>query len=183
MNKEKLIAYPYSYCFNGKYKTLLWVTSEEDNSDKFLFSDESQLYIAGGLSDAKNKFKNVDFEISWDEYSEVDFDEFWSELSGLESPTKAVDYDVILDGWNYIEDVLRTYSLIELRSKLDNLIDNNAYKKIFRGSNIGELLSESNGRQLQWGSDEVLSMVSDIKYVWDGISEEVEALWQRIRAE
>ena len=177
MSDKKLTAYPYSYCFNGKVKTLLWLGSEEDDGDKFLTFDDGPLYVAESDNAPIVELNGIDFNVSWNERAEIDFDQFWLELDGLASFSKSTNYDLILTGWNFIEDILRTYSLTDLRKRLDNITDNDAYQKIFSSSNIEVFQSQSEDYEPKWSQDEVTSIVADLRYVWEGVEKKINLLW------
>lgn len=169
--------YPYSYTFEGEIKTLLWCSSEEDNSDEFLRSEGGVLHYACGLDDAKTKFKGVAHEINWAEEGQINFDDFWLTINQLPCSTAPEDCQIVIEGWNFIEDVLRTYSLHFLRKKLDNAQANMAYKKIFYGSNLDAFKSRSENFTPQWSESESLKLVSDLHDVWNAIGKEINELW------
>ena len=166
--------YPYTYIYNGKLRTLLWSSSEKDNSDIFLCSNDGNLYKAKGINDAKSKFESLGFEINWNDGGLVDFDKFWSIVKRLAFSSKTEDCQVVLDGWNFIEDMVRTYSLHSLREKLDDLNTNIAYKKIFYVADIEAFKLVSEEFIPQWSENELSKLESDLLYVWSEIGKKID---------
>ena len=175
---SKIIVYPYSYVFQKKRTMLLWLSSEQDNDDRFLVSGDGDLYIAYGVDNAKVKFADLPYQINWDEGAEVNFDDFWVSVRALSLTSSNVENcEIILEGWNFIEDVLRTYSLNDVRCKLDSIQLDSAYEKIFSGSSLGALKSLDHVSDSILNKSELLNIKRDLKNVWDEVGELVEGLW------
>ncbi|MGV7222139.1 MAG: hypothetical protein ACQ9MH_11475 [Nitrospinales bacterium] len=68
--------------------------------------------MANDIGDAKIKFKNFPFQINWQESSVIDFDKFLNILYSLSTTTETStnDCNTLNNGWNFLEDMLKTFS-------------------------------------------------------------------------
>lgn len=177
MSESETGLYPYTYAYLGKLSTLLWAPSGA--GDIFLRDCDGALCSAGNIEDAKVLFGKLPNSISWDEVAFVDFDSFWREIDRLNENTSA-DEDacaVILAGWNFIEDVLRTYSFNDLRDELNEVQVNKAYKKIFYGSNIDAVTPEGSSYNPEWDKAELEILKSSLRRVWKEIGARTNLPW------
>lgn len=173
---QENFVYPYTFTYKCKMHTLLWVSS--DKGDKFVTKDKNVLYIADDIQDAKKIFADLPFNIIWSDAATIDFDMFWNELDNLntKNPADEKTCEVILNGWNFIEDVLRTFSLDDLHEKLSDLQLNKAYKKFFYGNNIEAVTPNGYSYNPLWEKDEILILREKLTYVWDEIGKKTK-LW------
>lgn len=175
-NSQEKNIYPYTFIYKCKAHTLLWESSSK--GDVFLTKDNNIPYIADDIQDAKKIFSELPFNIIWSDAATMDFDMFWKELNDLniKKPSDEKTCDVILNGWNFIEDLIRTFSLDGLREKLTDLQLNKAYKKIFYGNNIEAVTPNDYSYNPLWEEEEILILREKLAYVWDEIGKKTK-LW------
>lgn len=172
----KDIVYPYAYIYQEKYCHLLW----EPNSDGDHFKKHQNKLISseGGFECAKKLFADLPFDIRWDEAATIDFDVFWKIIHRLD-PGTIIDEnscEIVLNGWNFIEDLIRTFSLDGLREKLHEPQLNKAYEKLFYGCNIKAVTPNGCGYTPLWQAQEILMLQERLAYVWNGLGKET-GLW------
>ncbi len=177
MSKSEIGLYPYTYAYLGKLSTLLWAPS--DTGDCFLRDHDGALYSAGNIEDAKVLFGKLPKSISWDEAAFVDFDSFWREIDRLDEKTSTDENAcaVILAGWNFVEDILRTFAFDGLRDELNEEQVNKAYKKIFCGNNMDALTPRGSSYSPEWDKAELEILKSSLRKVWKEIGARTNLPW------
>lgn len=167
MKQEQV--YPFTFIYRGKKTTLLWVSGEL--GDYFKMTDDRVLYQSKCIQDAKCEFDSLPFQIEWSESETIDFDMFWKEINALNvgNATDESACKVLLSGWNFIEDMMRTFSLNYSYKELDKTLIDKTYKKIFYGNNIQAVTPENSGYMPLWGNEELINLRLTLLKVWEEI--------------
>lgn len=158
--------YPYSLFYMGNRHILLWVSSED--GDYFKTDKNNELYCAKNPEDAKVKFEYFSDKIIWPEGSEINFDIFWEEIDKLScNQSTATDIcELILNGWNFIEDLIKSLSLNELLLEMKQPILCKIYKKFFYGNNIDAVTPNGTQYNPEWDEEELQIFRKTLKSVW-----------------
>jgi hypothetical protein len=165
--EDKNSVYPYAYSYKGKCGYLLW--GSNGDGDVFKKHQDKLILSVGDFEEAKKIFAGLSFAIKWDEAAIIDFDVFWKILSGLGSGSiiDETACEVMLNGWNFIEDLIRTFALDALREKLHEPQLNKVYEKFFYGCNIAAVTPSRCGYTPLWQPQEVLMLRARLADVWD----------------
>lgn len=157
--------YPYAYVYRRKKTILIWQTNDIDTFKK---TSDSCLFQSRTLPSMKRKLGMASAKVHWSEYSEIDFDRFWSELkklrAGKASSTKTCA--VLLEGWNFIEDMGRTFYFKEDMKKLRSKLLSRAYEKLFHGCNLPSVTPERKSYSPLWTQEEIPAMRAEFRTVW-----------------
>jgi len=159
--------YLYSYIFNSEKRNLLW--KECDSGDFFICNEDGSLTTYNSTDDLI-KINNIDHNlIHTTEQSEINFDLFWKCIYNLRknrSPSNNT-CTIIINGWNFIEDILKTFNITEyifmLKSQSLNLI----YDKFFHGMNIPPTTPDNNIYYPLFTSDEIHELRNVMKEIWN----------------
>lgn len=163
-NSEELQMYPCEYIYDGIKTMLIWQTSHKSR-DTFKLNNDSRLIEINddtSLKEMKEKLKDV----HWDEKSTINFDKFWIYIYKLK-PHKASSQeicDLILSGWNFIEDLGRTFGYERELKKLKSPILTKCYNKLFYGNN---LLPMDKIYHPIWSKTEIKAIKKGLKDIWD----------------
>jgi hypothetical protein len=116
----------------------------------------------------KTKIKTDRAKVHWAEYSEIDFDKFWLLLKNLKvkRASSIKTCSVLLDGWNFIEDMGRTFNLKKNMKKLRSRLLNKAYKKLFYGCNLQSVTLEGKSYNPLWKQEEISAMHTELRAIW-----------------
>lgn len=178
MTSTNEMLYPYTFRYKNQSKTLLWGAC--DGGDCFYCMDNGSLYQASDIQDAKFKFEGLISNIVWDEGATVDFDLFWNELENL-NEEKSLNEDqceTILNCWNFIEDLLRTYNADNLKRLLKNDLLSKAYDKLFYGNNMEAVTPEGKSYSPLWTKAEITELNSVFTIVWNELGDK-SGLWEQ----
>jgi len=120
------------------------------------------------LSRLKRKLGALEAKIHWTEYAEINFDKFFTVLrnlrTGKASTTKTCH--VLLNGWNFIEDMGRTFNLKKELKRLRSKLLNKAYDKIFYGCNLPAVTPEGKSYSPLWSREEIAAMRTEFRVIW-----------------
>lgn len=158
--------YPWSYIFQKQKTVLLWVTYPEN--DHFLTTKKGKLISASSIQKLKTKVKKKKYNVQWDEPGDINFDKFWTAINNLrENRASSIKTcKVLLDGWNFIEDMGRTFSLQKEMKRLKSKILNKAYQKIFAGNNLPGVTPEGMSYSPLWTKKEIKALKKEFRYIW-----------------
>ena len=159
-------AYPWSYKYGNKEVVLFWVT--EPDNDHFLTSKDGVL-LSSSLLRQMSQSDQKHFEIQWDEIAEFDFNKFWVAINNLREnrASTSTTCNMLLDGWNFIEDIGRTFGLNKLMGKLKSKTMTKAYDKIFYGNNLPGVTPEGKSYNPLWEKEEIATIRKELKSVWN----------------
>ena len=169
INKETAI-YPYWFSFHNKKWVLLWESSK--GQDKFKTLSDGSLFISNSIEDTKKRLESKDISVCWSENSTMDFDLFWAELYNLQydRPSGIKTCKILLEGWNFIEDLINTFNLIESKSELTSEKLNNVYDKLFFGNNLKSVTPKNKSYSPLWTKKEISCLLNSMEKVWYDLS-------------
>lgn len=126
------------------------------------------LIICESISELKARL-NLEYESKFcEEVSEINFDKFWIYVrnmrNGKSSSTKVCN--VLLDGWNFIEDLIRTNGKESDLLRLKTPVLNNVYKKLFHGNNLPSVTPEGETYHPVFRRKEISIFRQEIKWAW-----------------
>jgi hypothetical protein len=161
--------YPYSCIYKKHRKFLAW-EGREVGGDVFRKDiNDGCLLVCASISDLKEKLGEECEPKFCEEVSEISFDEFWVSVKNLRTgrASSIKTYKILLDGWNFIEDLIRTVGqesdLLRLRCPvLDKL-----YEKLFWGNNLPAVTPEGASYSPIWMQEEIIIFRREIRKVWD----------------
>ncbi len=161
----KLEMYPYAYIYRGKKTILIWQTN---GIDTFRAVSDTCLLQSKVVIKHENKNRTDASKVLWSEYSEMDFDKFWAALRNLraEKASSIKTCSILLEGWNFIEDVGRTFNLRKEMKRLRSRPLNKAYKKLFCGCNLPPVTPEGKSYSPLWIPEEISAMRSEFRALW-----------------
>lgn len=159
--------YPVAFVYKSKRKVFIWETNK-DEGDTFKLDESQHIVYADSENELKEMIGKNSIEIHWSEGAEEDFDKFFGSLSRLNtrfaSSTKTCR--LLLDGWNLIEDLLRTFNLKEESERLKSPVLNKAYEKLFYGCNLPSITPENKSYSPLWLADEIVLLRKELRFVW-----------------
>ena len=161
--------YPYMYVYKGKKTFLLWQGENQQNC--FMRNSNNLLVSAGSLVRLKRLVPRKNNNIKWSEHGELDLDSFWRALKHLKKgrASSKRTCNILLNGFNFIEDMLRTFDLKEAEKKLHVPLLDKAYKKLFWGSNLPSITPNEKSYHPLWLQREISILNSEFKAVWQTI--------------
>jgi hypothetical protein len=165
-NEDKDTWYPYAYLFRGEKTILLWRSSER--GDCFALESRGKLISFKTVREAKKLLGKESRKVRWSKGANINFDEFWAALRALRvrRASSKKTCESILNGWNFIEDLLRTASLKRVGKSLRTPVLNRAYKKLFHGANLPSVTPRSRSYEPLWESEEILALRKEMRVVW-----------------
>ncbi|MDD2814430.1 MAG: hypothetical protein PHP00_01650 [Thiotrichaceae bacterium] len=163
--------YPVAFVYKSKRKVFIWETNK-DEGDTFKLDESQHLVYADSEGELKEIIESSSLELHWNEASEENFDKFFGSLSRLNtrfaSSTKTCR--LLLDGWNLIEDLLRTFNLKEESERLKSPVLNKAYEKLFSGCNLPSVTPENKSYSPLWLADEIILLRKELRFGWHFLS-------------
>jgi len=158
--------YPYSFTLKNKTTYLIWVTNDID-PDKFVTDEKSNLIKSSskyGINALASKQK---YFLIWEEAANMNFDKFWCSLNSLREKRASTNKtcSILLNGWNFIEDLGYTLNMNQVKIILDTPILREVYKKIFYGCNIATIYHDKPYSPL-WSCEELHELKEKMRSVW-----------------
>jgi hypothetical protein len=160
--------YPYGCTYKKNHKFLAW---EDRNVGGDVFRKEINtggLFICESITELKQKL-GAECESNFsDEISEMDFDKFWICVKNLKSnkSSSTKTCNTLLNGWNFIEDLIRTVGQKSDLLKLRNPVLDKIYDKVFYGNNLPSITPEGKIYHPVWTRKEISTFRRAIKSVW-----------------
>jgi len=116
----------------------------------------------------KRKLRTETAKVHWSEYSEINFDKFWTALKNIrtERASSIKTCSVLLNGWNFLEDMGRTFDLKKDIKKLRSKLLNKTYEKLFYGCNLPSVTPEGKSYSPLWLKEEIASMRAEFRAIW-----------------
>lgn len=160
--------YPYSYIFKKKRKILIWQSGKKDT---FRVDSEGRLVVAENIKTLQSSLGEDSNRVHWNEASEIDFDRFWVVLKNLRTgrASSPKTCSLLLNGWNFIEDMLRTFAMSKEKRRLKSPLLNRAYKKIFYGINLPSITPDNKSYSPLWEHEEILTLRKELSIVWNNL--------------
>ena len=169
--KRKVEMYPYAYIYKGKKTVLIWQTNGRDTFKKV---SDNRLLQSSTMLNLKRLLRKESPKVHWSENTEINFDKFWTALINLRSnrASSTRTCSVLLDGWNFIEDIGRTFNLKKEMKRLRSQLLDKAYDKIFWGCNLPSVTSEGKSYSPLWIEAEIKSMRTELRTVWQALRDQ-----------
>lgn len=171
----KILFYPCTVTIKQKNQIWVWYTNQ-DEEDLFLLDLLGKLVVARTEDELNLIFKHSNKTLMWDEASSFDLDLFWKTLKamrpGESTPTET--NALLLDGWNFIEDLCRTFGLSELVNSLNTTVIKKAYSKLFYGNNIEAITPPNREYNPIWTEDEIVALNCMMTKIWNFCLEKIE---------
>lgn len=157
--------YPYAYIFKGKKTILIWQTNGRDT---FMTESDNRLLQSSTVNNLKKILKSKATKVHWSDYVEIDFDKFWTALRNLRSKKASSSKTCkdILAGWNFIEDMGRTFNLKKEMMQLRSRLLDKAYDKLFWGCNLPSVTPEGKSYSPLWSTAEINSLRVELRTAW-----------------
>lgn len=167
--------YPYRVRFDNDDRLLLWMTNGQTGKDQFKVGKDGRLFVARDRRDAMHRLgTNVDL-VKWKEAASLDIDEFWTKANTLRPGRKSstLTCKVLLEGWNFFDDVLSTLSKNDLleASKAPNL--KKVYDKLFHGNNLQSINQSPRSYHPEWKAREIAAFREAMHQAWDAVRDEI----------
>ncbi len=158
--------YPYVYVYNGKKTILMWQTSE--CGDSFRLNSNNNLIEAQSEAKIKKLLRSESKKVHWSESTEMDFDRFWKTLKTLKvgRASSGKTCKILLEGWNFIEDLARTIKRTEELRRLHSPLLNKIYKKLFYGNNLPSITPKGKSYSPFWLKEEISSFKNEFISIW-----------------
>ncbi len=148
------LLYPYFVESQGRHIILVWFS--DDSGDRFL-KDGNALLVGDSKDSINQKLKNRAHLVKWSELATLNIDELFSGLDEVFylHISDEIQSTLFLNGWNFFEDLIRTFALekdfLEYRTPcLDKV-----YDKIFWGCNLPSVTPEGKSYSPIWTNEEV----------------------------
>jgi hypothetical protein len=161
--------YPCIFIYKEHRKFLAW---EDRDVGGAIFRKDTNtecLLICESISDLKAKLDEASQSRFCEELFEINFDEFWVSVKNLRinRASSIKTCKILLDGWNIMEDLIRTVGqesdLLSLRCPvLDKL-----YEKLFWGNNLPAVTPEGASYSPIWMQEEIIIFRREMRKVWN----------------
>jgi hypothetical protein len=167
------VIYPYRVFFDHEERVLLWVTT--NGSDRFKALDDGSLFVARSRSDVEQRLGKEAALVRWDEEASLDMDEFWTKVNGLRvaRSSSVLTCKVILEGWNFFDDVLGTLSKPELLKSSKSPALKKIYDKLFFGNNLKAVTPPGQSYNPRWTAEEISSFKRAMQSIWKGVQKDL----------
>jgi hypothetical protein len=169
-NNQEFQLYPFSYIYKGKKTMLLWQASEKNDEieETFRLNAKKEIIEFNSKKELEEILGCEAKRVRWDGFAEVNFDKFWIALKNLRigraSSTKTCT--LIFNGWNIIDDLLRTIGLKETKEMLNIKRLKKIYQKLFYGCNLPSVTPEGCSYNPLWTRKEIHLMRKELKRKW-----------------
>ncbi len=158
--------YPYAYIYRNRKTILLWETSEKP--DSFKLDMNGKLIQSSSIGELEKRLPKHMKNVHWGECAEINFDKFWIALRNLrkDRASSPKTCEILLDGWNFIEDMGRTFQQDTIMKRLKTKVLNKAYDKIFTGNNLHAVTPNGRSYSPLWIKSEMKAIRTSFKDVW-----------------
>jgi hypothetical protein len=158
--------YPYAYIYKGRTTILLWETSGKP--DSFKIDVNGKLIQSSSIEELGKRLPTNMKDIHWDECAEINFDKFWIAIRNLRSDkaSSPKTCEILLNAWNFIEDMGRTFQSETKMESLKTKELNKAYDKIFAGNNLPAVTPKGRSYSPLWTKGEIKALRNAFKDVW-----------------
>jgi hypothetical protein len=165
---EDLEMFPYAYVIKGRRTILVWQTSSEA-PDSFKLDSKGSLVSGKTEQELKKILGAESKKVKWSDVAELNFDKFWNSLRNLRlgRASSKRTCKLLLDGWNFLEDLGQTFGLNKELENLRTPLLNKVYDKLFSGSNLPSMTPEGRSYSPHWSQDEIYSLRKEFKKIWN----------------
>ncbi|RLC09156.1 MAG: hypothetical protein DRI57_22645 [Deltaproteobacteria bacterium] len=164
LSENKVEMYPYAYIYQKRKTILIWQTNGEDT---FRLDSENHLISAQTVEDLKHILGKDADSVEWSEVTEINFDRFQTALKNLRHgrASSQSTCDLLLDGWNFLEDMARTFGIDKEKEGLRTPILNKAYDKLLYGNNLAPVTPERCSYHPLWAREEIFGLRREFKKI------------------
>lgn len=153
--------YPTKFKYKGKVRILLWKEGG-DYEDRFLLDEDGNLIKGETIEELRELADRAGISafVDWSYDYRMDMDEFTEALLELipEQEIPTATCDLLLNGWNFINDLLITVNLPRTYEDQNNEDINHSYERIFWGNNLEALTPPGESWHPEFSKDEILSI-------------------------
>jgi hypothetical protein len=159
--------YPYCYIYKGRKTFLVWQTKEDDR-DTFKLDRDNRLISSKSERGLRSLLGTESKRLKWSEGAQIDFDHFWNALRRLKVGRSSSERSckIQLDGWNFIEDLVRTFGLTETTKGLHSPLLKKVYDKLFYGNNLPAVTPKGKSYTPVWLREEIVSFRKEFHSIW-----------------
>ena len=175
MNKQiEIKMFPLLLRYQNMNKILLW-NDNEDNNSSFLLNNNNNLVSSDSIEKLQLYVDQYLNNIVFDELEEIDYNDFWHKIKNLRKNrgSSKRSCEILIDGWNIIEDLLKTYNNINMLRKLKTPIMDQVYGKLFYGMNLPSLTPKNRSYTPVWLENEIKYFKQEMKEIWKFIESKV----------
>jgi hypothetical protein len=148
--------YPYEYVYKGIKTILLWQTSAKDGEDRFVTDSNNRLISSKSLPEFRDLLgRDLKKKVHWSEKNL---------RVGRASTVRTCT--ILLEGWNFIEDVLKSVGLYKELQEIHSIILDNVYNKLFYGNNLSSVTPEGKSYNPVWTKEEITLFRHEIRKMW-----------------
>jgi hypothetical protein len=164
--------YPFCYIYKGRKTYLIWQT-KEDGKDSFRLDLKNLLISSRSERKLRDLLGNKARQLKWSESAEVNIDHFWNALRGLKvGKSSSTDTcKILLNGWNFIEDLVKTVGHTEVTKGLHSPLLNKVYEKLFYGNNLPAITPQGKSYSPLWMREEIVSLRKEFYSIWKILKE------------
>lgn len=159
--------FPYWYQRGGKRCCLLWIP-RESAPDSFFVDREGKPLCFSSKKRLQCFLGERSEQIDWAHEGRIDFDEFWSAVRGLRvnraSSTRTCA--VLLEGWNFLEDILRSSQATGWLKKLGVPLMRRVYDKLYYGNNLPAVTPRGRSYNPLWAQEELVHFRRTLNELW-----------------
>lgn len=172
--RKNVEMYPYCYIYGGKKVFLIWQT-REGAADTFKLDLNGRLISAKSAMSLKVLIGNKSKDVKWSEGCIINFDKFWKALMSLKvgKSSSKMTCKLLLDGWNFIEDLARTFGLTKEIKSLRTPLLSRVYKKLFWGNNLPAVTPIDKSYSPLWEKEEISLFKKEFKLIWKMFSHKI----------
>lgn len=163
--------HPYGISIGQKSSFLLQLAYKEDNRDVFLKTEDDTLAVFFDKSEIDDDRQE---KINWpDSLFSLCPQDFVKALRNLniDEPSYIDECCTLLDWWNFLEDILRTYDGFHLFPVLKQDVLNGVYAKLFGGNNLQAMMpdghSQDNPYHPFWTHEEIQIFKQEMIRLYD----------------
>ena len=157
--------FPIDVVFKGKIKTMIWIEGDGDSIKDHILSDEDGIIIFPLVPDGELPRRGpLDLHVNWDSRTKIDLDRFFLSVQNLnwQVTSSAKTRKVLLEGWNFLEDLARSLDIDESIAIFKSQILSKMYNKLFFGNNLPSVTPDGKSYTPMWTFDEVDQLKSAI---------------------
>ncbi|RLC04846.1 MAG: hypothetical protein DRI57_27965 [Deltaproteobacteria bacterium] len=164
--ENRVEMYPYAYIYQKRKTILVWQTNGEDT---FRLDSENCLISAQTVEGLKHILGKDADSVEWSEGAEINFDRFRTALKNMRRDRASSEKtcSLLLDGWNFLEDMARTFGLDKETEKLRIPTLNKAYDKLLYGNNLPPMTPEGCSYHPLWTSEEISALRRSFRNVFN----------------
>lgn len=146
--------FPVSVKNEGRTRFLVWC---EGQSGDYYLRDGDNLIAGDSLDALRNALAEKSRGVDWGSLCLIDIDQLFSDFEAISIEHTSDDdqNSLFLDGWNFFEDLIRTFGLEQDFSKFRTARLDKVYEKIFWGCNLPAVTPEAKSYSPLWAENEI----------------------------